>query len=71
MDVHNRVAAQRSSRGKVVGPQQGGDDAVLIHLSDHSPIHKVDQSVLVDSDPWRDERKERNVQVTQLCSLLA
>lgn len=71
MDVHNRVAAQRSSRGKVIGPQQAGDDAVLIHLSDDGPINKVDESVLVDGDPWREERRKRNVQVTQLCSLLA
>lgn len=71
MDVHNGVAAQRSSRGKVIGPQQGGNDAVRIHLPYHGPIHKVDQSVLVNGNPWREMRMERNVQVTQLCSLLA
>lgn len=42
MNVHNRVTAQRTSGRKVIGPQKGRDDAVLVHLPDHSAVHEVD-----------------------------
>lgn len=48
--VHAVVAGQRSGRRQVVGTEERGDDAVLVHLSDGGAVHKVYQSVLAHSD---------------------
>lgn len=52
-DVHAGVTAERPDRGQIVGFYQSGDDAILIHLTDHRGIHKVHQPILIHSDAWR------------------
>lgn len=48
--MHAGVTGQRSRRGQIITPQDSRDDPVPVHFSDHSPVHEVDQSVLIDCD---------------------
>lgn len=59
IDVHAVVTCQRASRRQVVGSQESGDDAVLVHLSYCGAIHKINQAALVHSDTCWQEGRER------------
>ena len=50
-DVHAGVTGQGSRRGQVMAAEHRGDDPVKIHFPDHRPVHKVDQTVSISSDP--------------------
>ena len=49
-DVHARVTAQRPDGGEIVGPEQSGDDSVLVDLTDHGGVHEVHQAVFIHGD---------------------
>lgn len=48
--MHTGITGQRSCRGQIIAPQHRGDDPIAIHFPDHGPVHKVDQTVLIDRD---------------------
>lgn len=50
IDVHAVVAGQRASRRQVVGAEERGDDAVLVHLPDRGAVDEIYQSVLAHGD---------------------
>lgn len=57
IDVHAVVTRQRPRRRQVVGSQESGDDAVLVHLSYCGAIHEINQAALVHGDAcWREGR---------------
>lgn len=55
--MHAGIAGQRSCRGQVVAAQHCGDDSITIHFSDHSPVHKVDQTVSIYCNPCKTQRQ--------------
>lgn len=58
IDVHAVVTRQRSSRRQVVGSQESGDDAVLVHLSYCGAVHEINQAALVHGDAcWQEGRE--------------
>lgn len=54
-DVHAGVTAQWPYGSQIVGPQQGGDDAVLVHLTDHGGVHEVHQPIFIHCDTCQRE----------------
>ncbi|CAB1353027.1 unnamed protein product, partial [Coregonus sp. 'balchen'] len=50
-DVHAGVTAEWTDRCEVIGLDQGGDNAILVHLTDHGGVNKVHEAVLIHSDP--------------------
>lgn len=50
IDVHAAVTGQRASRCQVIGTEESGDDAVLVHLSDCGAVNKINQAILVHGD---------------------
>lgn len=60
IDVHAVVTCQRAGRRQVVGAEESGDDAVLVHLSDCGAINKINQAILVYGDAcWHQVRGRR------------
>lgn len=52
-DVHAGVTAERPDCGQIVGFYQSGNDAILIHLTDHGGVHEVHEPVLIHGDACR------------------
>lgn len=50
IDIHAVVTGQRTCRCQVVGTEESGNDAVLVHLSDSGAIDEINQTVLVHGD---------------------
>lgn len=50
IDIHAVVTGQRASRCQVVGAEESGDDAVLVHLSDCGAVDEIYQAVLAHGD---------------------
>lgn len=50
IDVHAVVTRQGASRRQIIGTQESGDDAVLVHLPDGGAVHEINQAVLVHGD---------------------
>lgn len=50
IDVHAAVTSQRSGRCQVIGTEESGDDAVLVHLTDCGAVNKINQAILVHGD---------------------
>lgn len=51
--IHAGVTAQWTDSCEVVGSQQGGDDSILVDLSDHGGINKIHKPILVHRNAWR------------------
>lgn len=60
-DVHAGVTAERSDCSQVIGLYQSGNNAILIHFSNHGGIHEIHQAILIQRNPYMREPKMKKL----------
>lgn len=65
-DVHAGVTAERSDCSQVIGLYQSGNNAILIHFSNHGGIHEIHQAILIQRNPYTGTKnKETHYRVAE------